>query len=99
MTRSRALHDAERTELSVPDDRPGRHDRHGHGAFALVPLATFSVRRRAIVPGTANRVYVVNMVLWILFTLYVGLMVFRGILRARRVRSNEIFVAINVGGD
>ncbi len=39
------------------------------------------------------------MVLWILFTLYVGLMVFRGILRARRVRSNEIFVAINVGGD
>jgi hypothetical protein len=66
------------------------------GAFALVPLATFSVRRRAIVPGTANRVYVVNMVLWILFTLYVGLMVFRGILRARRVRSNEIFGAIYV---
>ena len=66
------------------------------GALALVPLATFSVRRRAIVPGAANRIYVVNMVFWILFTLYVGLMVFRGILRARRVRSNEIFGAIYV---
>src|SRR5436309_7714638 len=66
------------------------------GALALVPLATFSVRRRAIVPGAANWIYVVNMVLWILFTLYVGLMVFRGILRARRVRSNEIFGAIYV---
>src|SRR3989442_1072128 len=66
------------------------------GGLALVPLASLSVRRRAIFPGTANRVYVVNLVLWTLFPLYVGLRVFRGILQARRVRSNEIFGAIYV---
>jgi hypothetical protein len=66
------------------------------GALALLPLAAFSVHRRPLFPSLADRIYPVNLVVWLLFTLYVTLLIFRGIMTARRIRGNEIYGAIYV---
>jgi len=66
------------------------------GASALLPFAWFSIRPHTLAPNLAKGVYVLNLVLWLLFTFYVGLTTFRGIITARRIRGNEIYGAIYV---
>jgi hypothetical protein len=66
------------------------------GALALAPLITYSVRRQPMFPDLAHRIYPVSLSLWLLFTFYVTLMVFRSIVTAPRVRGNEIYGAIYV---
>jgi len=44
----------------------------------------------------ASSIYVLNLVFWLLFTFYIGLIVFRGLMRSHRIRSNEIYGAISM---
>jgi hypothetical protein len=66
------------------------------GASALLPFAWFSIHRGELSQRVAQAVYSVNLAFWLVFTLYVGLMVFRAIMNARRIRGNEIYGAIYV---
>jgi hypothetical protein len=66
------------------------------GASALLPFAWLSIHPDALTPSLAKGIYALNLVFWLLFTFYVGLMAFRGIITARCVRSNEIYGAIYV---
>ena len=66
------------------------------GASALLPFAWFSVFRGALAPRLVNGIYVLNLVVWLLFTVCTALIVFRDIMTARRVRGNEIYGAIYV---
>jgi hypothetical protein len=67
-----------------------------YGLLALLPLAAFVLRRRLLFPRLASQIYAANLVCWLLFTFYVAVMVFRGIMRSRHVRINEIYGAIYV---
>ncbi len=64
------------------------------GVLAFVPFVWINLHPEALSPGWANLIYASNLGFWLLFTFYSGLVVFRGILAARRVRSNEIYGAI-----
>jgi len=66
------------------------------GAAALLPFAWFSIHPGALAPRLANGIYAANLVFWLLFTFYIVLIVFRGIITARSIRSNEIYGAIYV---
>jgi len=65
-------------------------------AFALLPSTWFSTHPGSLSPRLADATYVLILVFWLLFTLYVTLMVFRGIMAARTIRANEIYGAIYV---
>jgi hypothetical protein len=66
------------------------------GASALLPFAWLSIHPDALAPTLAKGIYALNLVFWLLFTFYVGLIAFRGIITARRIRTNEIYGAIYV---
>jgi hypothetical protein len=66
------------------------------GASALVPFAWFSIHRGELGTRLAQAIYSANLAFWLLFTLYVGLMVFRRLMTARRIGGNEIYGAIYV---
>jgi hypothetical protein len=66
------------------------------GASAFLPFAWFSIRPGGLAPRLANGIYALNLIFWLLFTFYIGLIVFRGIMTARRIRGNEIYGAIYV---
>jgi hypothetical protein len=66
------------------------------GAAAFLPFAWLSTHREALAPHLATGLYVVNVVLWVLFLVAIGLLVLRGILMARHIRGNEIYGAISV---
>lgn len=65
-------------------------------ASAFLPFAWLSTHPDALSPRLANGIYLVNIVFWALFIFYIGLIVFRGIITARRIRGNEIYGAIYV---
>jgi hypothetical protein len=66
------------------------------GIAALLPIIWFSVHPDALSSRMANSVYVVNIVLWVAFTCYITVIVFRGIIKAQRIRRNEVYGAIYV---
>src|SRR5262245_2139165 len=61
---------------------------------ALVPFGLFLLRPGTFGPRLAQTVFAVNMIVWVLFTLAAGLIVFRGLLRARSIAGNEVYGAI-----
>jgi hypothetical protein len=66
------------------------------GASAFLPFAWFTIFRGGLFPRLVNGIYVLNLVVWLLFTICTALIIFRGIMTARRVRGNEIYGAIYV---
>jgi hypothetical protein len=66
------------------------------GAAAFLPFVWLGTHPQALDPRLANGIYIVNVGFWVLFTCYIGLIVFRGILAARRIGSNEVYGAIYV---
>jgi hypothetical protein len=66
------------------------------GAAAFLPFAWFSLHPEALAPRWAMGIYTLTLGFWLLFTFYVGLIIFRGIMTARRIRNNEIYGAISV---
>jgi hypothetical protein len=66
------------------------------GALAFLPAVWFSIHPEARATRMALGIYAVNLVFWLLFTLYIGLIIFRGLMTAHRIRSNEIYGAISV---
>ncbi len=63
-------------------------------ALALLPFAWFTLHPQALGHRFAIRIYTLDLVFWLLFTFYTRLMVFRGIMIARRIHGNEIYGAI-----
>src|SRR5262249_58185853 len=61
------------------------------GASALLPVTWLSMHPEVRTTRMALNIYAVNLVFWVLFTLYIGLIIFRGLMTARRIRSNEIY--------
>jgi hypothetical protein len=66
------------------------------GAAAFLPFVWVSLQLETLAPRVAMGVYVVDLGCWLLFTGYSGLLVFRSLLRARRIGSNAIYGAIVV---
>jgi hypothetical protein len=66
------------------------------GTAAFLPISWFTFHPDALSSRMANSVYVINIILWVLFTFHIALLVFRGIIRARRIGGNEIYGAIYV---
>ena len=66
------------------------------GAASFLPFAWFSIYPDALSSGMANGLYVLNLVFWVGFTFYIALMVFRSIISAQRIGSNEIYGAVYV---
>jgi ion channel len=64
------------------------------GASAFLPFAWINIHPDALSPPVRSTVYVVNLGVWLLFTVYTGLLAFRSIIAARHIRSNEIYGAI-----
>jgi hypothetical protein len=64
------------------------------GAGAFLPFAWLNLHPDALSSSERSVVYVVNVGIWLFFTFYTGLLAFRSILAARRIRTNEIFGAI-----
>ncbi len=61
---------------------------------ALLPFAWFNIYPQARVHPLALRIYALDLAFWLLFTCYIGIMVFRGIVTARSIRGNEVYGAI-----
>jgi hypothetical protein len=66
------------------------------GAAALLPFTWISMHPEALAPRWVNGIYALNLGFWLLFNFYIGLIVFRSIMTAHRIRSNEIYGAIYV---
>ena len=66
------------------------------GAAAFLPFAWFSLHPEALTPRWVMGIYTLILGFWLLFTFYVGLIIFRGIMTARHIRNNEIYGAISV---
>src|SRR5262245_59993853 len=66
------------------------------GASALLPAVWFSTQPEARATRVALDIYAVNLAIWLIFTFYVGRMIFRGLMTAQSMRSNEIYCAISV---
>jgi hypothetical protein len=64
------------------------------GALAVFPFAWINIHPDALDLRWSNAIYLVNLSFFLLFTLFCGLMVFRSIMAADRIRNNEIFGAI-----
>jgi hypothetical protein len=61
----------------------------GLGGAAVIPLWEIAVPSRTVMET-------VDITLWIILTFYIGLMIFQDIMKAKRISSNEIYVAISV---
>ncbi|HWP57045.1 MAG TPA: ion channel [Candidatus Acidoferrales bacterium] len=66
------------------------------GLSGFLPFAWLSTHPETVSPRLANTIYFLNIALWLLFTFYIGLLVFRRIIAARRIGRNEIYGAIYV---
>jgi ketosteroid isomerase-like protein len=66
------------------------------GALALLPFTWISMYPEALAPRWADGIYDLTLGFWLLFTFYIGIIVFRGIMTTPRIRSNEIYGAIYV---
>ena len=66
------------------------------GAVALSPVIWSRIYPAAFSMVMARWVYVADLLFWLFFTLVTTVIVFRGIVTARRVRANEIYGAIYV---
>jgi hypothetical protein len=63
---------------------------------AFLPFMWLIRQPEAQSPSLVQALYVLNILMWLLFTLYIAVVVFRGIMSARRIGSNEIYGAIYV---
>src|SRR5215831_18031709 len=66
------------------------------GISALLPAVWFSTHPEARTTHVALDIYTVNLVVWLLFTFHIGLMIFRSLMTAQRIRSNEIYGAVSL---
>jgi hypothetical protein len=64
--------------------------------LASLPIVWFRIRPGSLPLQLVNWIYALDLALWALLTLTTTLIVFHGIMTARRVGSNEIFGAIYV---
>jgi len=65
-------------------------------ASAFLPFAWLSISRQPLAARTLLGIFTLNVSCWLLFTFYIGLLVFRHIKNVQRIRSNEIYGAIYV---
>ena len=63
---------------------------------ALLPFIWLVGQTEEQFPELVERLYVLNLVLWLLFTAYIAIVAFRSIMGAKRIRANEIYGAIYV---
>jgi Ion channel len=63
---------------------------------ALLPFIWLVRQPEEQFPGLVESLYLINVTIWLLFTAYIAIVVFRSIMRARRVHANEIYGAIYV---
>jgi Ion channel len=63
---------------------------------ALLPFVWLVRQPEEQFPGLVERLYLLNLTIWLLFTAYIAIVVFRSIMSATRVRANEIYGAIYV---
>jgi Ion channel len=66
------------------------------GMSALLPFMWLSLQRQGHSPSLVEGLFVLNLIIWLLFTLYIAIIVFRSIMSARSISSNEIYGAIYV---
>jgi hypothetical protein len=66
------------------------------GMSALLPFMWLSLQREGHSPTLVQGLFILNLIIWLLFTLYIAIIVFRSILSARSISSNEIYGAIYV---
>jgi len=69
------------------------------GALAITALLPFIwlVRQpEEQFPGLIERLYLLNLTIWLLFTADIAIVVFHSIMSAKRIRANEIYGAIYV---
>ncbi len=63
---------------------------------ALLPFVWLVGRPEDRFPGVVEFLYVLNVVIWLLFTVAIVFVVFRSIMSAKGIRANEIYGAIYV---
>src|SRR5262245_50990065 len=63
---------------------------------ALLPFIWLVRQPEEQFPNLVEHLYVLNTTIWLLFTAYIALVVFRSIISAKRIRANEIHGAIYV---
>lgn len=63
---------------------------------ALLPFIWLVGQPEEQFPDLVEGLYVLNLVIWLLFTAYIAIVAFRSIMSAKRIRANEIYGAIYV---
>jgi hypothetical protein len=63
---------------------------------ALLPFIWLVRQPTEQFPGLVERLYLLNLSIWILFTADIAVVVFRSIMSAKQIRANEIYGAIYV---
>jgi hypothetical protein len=63
---------------------------------ALLPFVWLVGQPEEQFPGSVERLYLLNLAIWLLLTAYIAIVVFRSIMSAKRIRANEIYGAIYV---
>jgi hypothetical protein len=63
---------------------------------ALLPFVWLVGQPEEQFPGSVERLYLLNLTIWLLLTAYIAIVVFRSIMSAKRIRANEIYGAIYV---
>jgi hypothetical protein len=63
---------------------------------ALLPFLWLVSQPQEHFPDLIKGLYVLNLAIWLLFTSYITIIVFRSIMSAKRIRTNEIYGAIYV---
>src|SRR5262245_1869554 len=64
------------------------------GTLAAFPFTWINIHGQALDPGLAKAIYGVNLIFFVLFTVYCGQIVFRSIMRAHPICNHDIFGAI-----
>src|SRR5262245_26777353 len=65
-------------------------------ASAFLPFAWLTLQPEGPTLRLARGIYGLNLLAWLLFAFYIGVLVFRGIMRAKEISGNEICGAIYV---
>ena len=63
---------------------------------ALLPFVWLVRQPEEQFSGLIERLYLLNLTIWLLFTAYIAIVVFHSIIHAQRIRANEIYGAIYV---
>ncbi len=63
---------------------------------ALLPFAWLVRQPEEQFSGLVEPLYLLNLIIWLLFTAYIAIAVFHSIIIAKRIRANEIYGAIYV---